>query len=135
MNPPRPLRHTALALSLLGVGFLMGLGVESASASPDPAAALRALEQRLAALEAVVVIRADGVTIGHRDAHLALRRGGLELSGKTVLVNGVDKATLLSGGQARLEMVKAGDVALNGRRIEIKGSQDVQVKGRKIAHN
>ena len=123
----------ALAFLLAGVG--LGFVISTVAATPDDAAALRAVEQRLAALERVIAVSADGVVIGNRNANLTVRQAALELNGKTVTVSGVDKTTIVSGTQARIEMLKAGDVAVNGRVINIRGTKDVFIKGSKVADN
>jgi hypothetical protein len=123
------------ALGLLSAGAGLGFAISTMASTPDDAAAIRALEQRLAALERVIAVSADGVVIGNRNANLTVRQAALQINGKTVTVSGVDKATIESGTQARFEMIKAGDVSVNGRVIDIKGTKDVLIKGSKITNN
>lgn len=135
MRIKQSLIRAAHSTGLLVAGVGVGLAINTSSAAPDDAATLRALEARLAALERVIVVNADGVVIGNRNANLTIRQSALEIKGKTVQVAGADRATIISGFQASVEMVKAGDVSVNGRVINIKGTKDVAIKGSKIRDN
>jgi len=125
-------------------GLLLGLGLNAAGAAgQDESEALRRLEQRLAALERVLVIGPDGTRLLGPDTRLLLGRDRIELRARTVTVQAADTLSLRNGDADGLVELRRGLVQIGGREIEIeardnvevKASRDVRIKGTPIRQN
>lgn len=125
-------------------GLLLGLGIKVAvAAGADDSEALRRLEQRLAALERVLVVGPDGTSLLGPDTRLLLGRDRIELRARTFAVQASDMLSLRNGDADGVVELRRGLVQIGGREIEIqardnvevKASRDVRIKGTPIRQN